>query len=225
MNKTRLFIVGDSTVANYDSSYYPQCGWGQVLGEFFYDDIQIINKAVPGRSSKSFINECRLSEIKGEIQQNDYLLIQFGHNDEKDDSERHTDPFSSFKSNLEQFIHVAKEKGAFPILITPVERRCFDKNGMVKDSHGDYLIAMRQLAHDSHAPLVDLAFSSARLYQQLGPEKSKALFLWIKKGLYSNFPNGCEDNTHFSEYGARKIAELVAQGLKKTSLESKIKMG
>src|SRR5699024_7875323 len=133
----------------------------------------------------------------------------FGHNDEKPDKERHTEAFTSFKGYLKQYIQLAKDKQAFPVLITPVQRRSFDENGSFQETHGNYPIAMKQFAEQHGVPLIDLTTSSRLLYEKLGPEESKKLFLWFKRGENSNFPEGIEDDTHFSEYGANEIAKLV----------------
>jgi len=164
-----------------------------------------------------FFDEGRLDEIENAIQPNDFLVIQFGHNDEKDDEVRHTDPKTTFKQYIKRYIFAAERKQALPILITPVERRIFNKDGVAMDSHGDYPSSIRELSETYQLPLVDLQASSKLLYQTMGPEKSKKLFLWFKKDEYSNFPEGSEDNTHFSEYGAKQIARLIVEDLKKTN--------
>ena len=213
MTNINIYLAGDSTVCNYDPSVAPRTGWGQVLNEFLNDDVIVNNHASSGRSSKSFIQEGRLDEITNQLQANDYLFIQFGHNDSKPDEERHTDPFTSFKANLNQFIQQARNKQAIPVLVTPVQRRSFNEDGSLIDTHGDYAVAIREVAQESDVPLIDLATHSHTLYEQLGPEKTKKLFLWFTPGEYLNYPDGIQDDTHFSEYGAREIAKLVIQSI------------
>ena len=213
MTNINVFLAGDSTVCNYDPSVAPRTGWGQVLNEFLNGDVTINNHASSGRSSKSFIQEGRLDEITNHLQANDYLFIQFGHNDSKPDEERHTEPFTSFKANLNQYIQQARNHQAIPVLITPVQRRSFNEDGSLIDTHGDYAVAIREVAQESEVPLIDLATRSKTLYEQLGPEETKKLFLWFTLGEYLNYPDGIQDDTHFSEYGARKIAKLVIQSI------------
>lgn len=218
MSNFNIFLTGDSTVSNYDSSVAPRTGWGQVLSDYIMEEVLIHNHASSGRSSKSFIDEGRLDEIANLIQMDDYLFIQFGHNDEKTDKERHTEPFSSFKDYLNQYIQLAKNKQAFPVLITPVQRRSFDENGNFEETHGNYPIAIKQLAQHHEVPLIDLTTSSRILYEKLGPEESKKLFLWFEPGENDNYPEGVQDDTHFSEYGANEIVKLVIKGIRDIKL-------
>ncbi|MDG5787868.1 rhamnogalacturonan acetylesterase [Evansella sp. AB-P1] len=218
MANVNIFLVGDSTLSNYDASRAPRAGWGQVLDQYLTKDAKVYNEAASGRSSKSFINEGRLAPVKAHIKEGDFLLIQFGHNDEKDDLERHTDPYSTYKEYLKEYIQVAENSGALPILITPVQRRSFDEKGVFQETHGEYPIAMKELAEECNIPLIDLGEKSRILYEELGAEKTKKLFLWFKPGEELNYPNGEEDNTHFSEYGAHHIVKLVLQEIKSMNL-------
>lgn len=218
MTYINIFLSGDSTVSTYDSSVAPRTGWGQVLGNYMNPEILVQNQAVSGRSSKSFIDEGRLIKISDQIKKGDYLFIQFGHNDSKFDKERHTKPFTSYKRYLTKYIQQARNKQAIPVLITPVQRRSFDKDGNFKETHGDYPLAMRQLARQYEVPLIDLTISSRILYEKIGSEESKKLFLWFTKGENCNFPDGVQDDTHFSEYGANKIANLVIKEIHKINL-------
>jgi lysophospholipase L1-like esterase len=208
--KVRIFLAGDSTVAYKDKIIYPEAGWGQKLINFFNTDVKVFNHAMNGRSSKSFIAEDRLRPILEEIDKGDFLFIQFGHNDEKTD-DRGTDASTTYKENLMQYIIGARNREAFPVLITPVSRRTFAEDGTVTNSHEAYYHAMVQLAKAENVPLIDLCMKSKALYETLGPEKSKELFVWIEPGMYKNFPDGKQDNTHFQHAGAEKIARLVAE--------------
>ncbi|MCT8139619.1 rhamnogalacturonan acetylesterase [Anaerobacillus sp. CMMVII] len=218
MEQIKLFLAGDSTMSNYQNDVAPRAGWGQVLSSYFRNEITIINAASSGRSSKSFIDEKRLEKIAQEIGKGDYLLIQFGHNDQKPDVERHTKPFSTYKTYLRQYIDVANENQATPVLITPVQRRTFDENGELVDSHGEYPTAMKELAEECNVPVIDLGAKSKSLLEELGAEKAKQLFLWYKPGEEANYPEGVQDDTHFSEYGATLIAGLVIAELKALNL-------
>jgi len=213
-----IFLAGDSTVCNYDSSVAPRMGWGQVLGDYMKGNISIHNHAQSGRSSKSFIDEGRLDNISKDIQKGDYFFIQFGHNDAKDDPERHTNPFTSFKYYLTKYIELAEKKEAYPVLITPVQRRSFDENKIFIETHQEYPLAIKQLAQHRGIPLIDLTTHTRNLYESLGPEKSKDLFLWFQPGEHKNYPDGCQDDSHFSEYGANKVAQLVIKEIENLKL-------
>jgi len=218
MTHISIFLVGDSTVSNYDASVAPRKGWGQALGDFLNEHVTIYNQALSGRSSKSFIQEGHLSKVERLIQTGDYLLIQFGHNDSKPDKERATESFTSYQDYLRQYIQLANDKHAFPILITPVQRRSFDEDDQFYETHADYPDAMKQIAQTSNVPLIDLTTMSKRLYERLGPEDSKKLFLWFKPGENDNYPEGVQDDTHFSAHGANEIAKLVIQGIRSLDL-------
>lgn len=214
MASIHVYLAGDSTVSEYDDTVAPRAGWGQVIGRLFTEEVVFHNAAASGRSSKSFIDEGRLEPIAGKIAVGDYFLIQFGHNDEKDDPARHTDPYTSYKEHLTRYLDTAREKGAFPVLITPVQRRKFGEDGVLKDTHGEYPIAMKQLAQEQQIPLIDLGAKSKVLLEKLGAEEAKKLFLWYAPGEQPNYPEGNEDDTHFSETGALEIAQLVIEGMK-----------
>ncbi|WP_235991893.1 rhamnogalacturonan acetylesterase [Metabacillus schmidteae] len=215
--KSSIFIVGDSTASSYPEERAPQAGWGQVLNQFFTDDITIVNEAAPGRSSKSFITEKRLAGVEEQIKENDYLFIQFGHNDAKKD-ERFTDPFTDFKYYLKQYINVALEHKATPILLTPVQRRSFNEDGIFYETHGDYPEAILQLGKEENVPVIDLGKRSKEYLKNLGAKESKPIFLWLDVDEYNNYPAGLQDNTHFSEYGAKEIARLVVEGIRDLQL-------
>jgi lysophospholipase L1-like esterase len=214
-----LFLAGDSTVTDQPADGWPYAGWGQMLPMWFKADVAVANYALSGRSSKSFIGEGHLDKIWDRMKPQDYLLIQFGHNDQKSDEERHTDPFTTYKETLKIYVDGARARQAEPVLVTSVHRRFFDENGKLLDTHGEYLTAMRELAEEEGVPLVDLAERSKALFEQLGPEETKQLFLHAYPGEYLNHPNGAEDNTHFHEIGGIRVAELVAQGLKELGLQ------
>ncbi|GIO90880.1 rhamnogalacturonan acetylesterase [Paenibacillus lactis] len=214
-----LFIAGDSTVANQPADGYPYAGWGQMLPAWMKQDAAVINAAASGRSSKSFVDEGRLDRIWTCMRPGDYLLIQFGHNDQKSDPSRYTEPFSTYKEHLRMYIDGCRERKAVPILVTSVHRRFFDDNGRLKDTHGDYVTAVRELAQEEQVPLVDLAAISMGLFNELGPEGTRSIFMWGAPGEWMNFPLGVSDNTHFQERGALRLAELVAEGLKSLALQ------
>jgi len=204
--KIKIYLAGDSTVTHKHET--PYAGWGQMLGEFFNKNISICNQAESGRSTRSFIREGRFDNIKKLIKTGDYLFIQFGHNDQKQD-DRYTDPYTTYSENLKTFIKMSRDVGAIPILVTPVFRRLFCDAGILYDTHVDYAKAVRKVAIDENVVLIDLHKKSGDLLEELGVVASKDIFLHIKAGIYDHSPNGIEDDTHFSEYGARVIAKLI----------------
>lgn len=197
-----VFYIGDSTVARNNIHSYPQTGMSQGLQLYVKESIQIESYAKNGRSTKSFLDEGRFQAVEAAMRPGDLLLIQFGHNDEKQDLARHTDPQTTFKANLRLFIDAAHRCGAHPVLITPIARRLFDEAGnFCPGSHGPYPEAMRELAIDVGVPLIDLTTATESFLAQLGDEPSKPLFMWPK------------DNTHLKPEGAVKMAGLLAEGL------------
>ncbi|WP_234046444.1 rhamnogalacturonan acetylesterase [Streptomyces adelaidensis] len=210
----RVYVAGDSTASTYTTGQAPRTGWGQALPVFFNSNAVVVNVAKSGASSKSFIDLGRLDHILGLITAGDYLLISFGHNDEKvDDPTRYTIPATTYKSYLSQYIDKARAKGANPVLITPVERRRFNSVGVITPSHGEYPAAMTELATAKGVPLIDLTASSTRLWNAQGVEGTKNYFMTLPAGTYPNYPDGIADNTHFQAYGAIQVARLVARSL------------
>lgn len=211
--KIKVFIAGDSTAATKLPDKKPETGWGERIVELFSDSVEFINFALNGRSSKSFIDEGHLQKIKDLISSGDFLFIQFGHNDEKSDIELHTDAFTTYKSYLKRYIEVAQTANATPVLLTSIQRRNFNENKEITDTHGDYPIAMRELAIELNVNLIDMNEKTRILFNTLGPEKTKEIFLWVSPNESPNYPEGLQDNTHFNESGAKKIATLVAEGI------------
>ncbi|MHA6483604.1 rhamnogalacturonan acetylesterase [Paenibacillus sp. strain BS8-2] len=203
-----IYLAGDSTVT--DQETFPYAGWGQLLPLYFNADVAVDNHAKSGRSSLSFMNEGRLDAILKELKTGDQLWIQFGHNDQKADAARATEPFGSYKEMLTIYVQAARERGALPVLITSPHRRKF-VGGSIVDTHGDYLTAMRELALELDVTLIDLAASSKSLYEEFGEVDSKELFMWALPGEFVSFPEGAQDDTHFNERGAYAIAGLVAR--------------
>jgi len=187
----------------------PKAGWGQALPVFLDPRrVTVDNLALSGASPKSFIEVGRLDLIAEAIRPGDYLLISFGHNDEKTD-DRHTDPFTTCQEYLTRYIDVARAHGAHPVLVTPVERRRFDVAGHATASHGEYPQAMRELGATARVPVIDLTAMSMALWDSLGVEGTKDYFLWLDAGEALGFPDGSADNTHFQAHGAIEVARLV----------------
>lgn len=211
-----IFWAGDSTVQYNSILTYPQTGMGQVLNLFLKPEIRIENHAKNGRSTKSFIDESRLTPIYDKISEGDFLFIQFGHNDEKkEDPARYTEPFSEYMQNLEKFVNVARNKKAYPVLITPVERRCFlDEEHLDLGEHTDYVAAMKQTAENLNVPLVDLYSMSRGEMRKAGAQKTKEWYMHLPAGIYPYHMEGLEDNTHLKYAGAVIYAGCIARGLK-----------
>jgi lysophospholipase L1-like esterase len=213
-----LFLAGDSTVTDQSSGQYPYTGWGQAVGQFLNGGIAVSNHARSGRSSKSFIGEDRLNRIWKRIRPSDYLLIQFAHNDEKDD-ERGTLAYTTYKEYLSVYINGARERGAYPVLVSAMHRRFFDEEGRIKNTHGDYIPAMEELARELQVPYINLAEKSKRLFEELGEEATMEIFMWVAPNQYAGLPEGTQDNTHFSEKGATAIARLVAECIREAEIQ------
>lgn len=213
MNK--IFWAGDSTVQTNNINTYPQTGIGQAFPLYLKESYSVCNYAKNGRSTKSFMVERRLEAIDKKIGEGDFLFIQFGHNDEKEqDPARYTVPGGTFNENLKVFISVARKHGAYPVLITPLERRCFDDGSTLgAGEHGAYVDAIKQVAIEEKVPLVDLYTMSRELMNTAGVEKTKEWFMNIEPGVSHKWPEGKMDNTHLKYEGAVTFAGLVAKGL------------
>ncbi|QKJ21283.1 fibronectin type III domain-containing protein [Microbacterium hominis] len=210
---TTAYITGDSTVQTYDPiAYAPQAGWGQMIDRFFADDIAFANHAIGGRSSKNFITQGRLDEVLRAIRPGDYLFVQFGHNDATQGvDDRYASP-EDYKEYLRTYVEGARQRGATPILVTPVSRRSFNADtGLFNVSFPEYVAKMTELAQEEDVLLVDLSLSSREYLNEIGPEAAKAVFLHVDPGVFPNRPAGIVDDTHFQEYGAIQMARLIAQ--------------
>jgi lysophospholipase L1-like esterase len=216
--KIKIFIAGDSTAATKKDEARPETGWGEKLADFFSEAVTVRNFAFNGRSSRSFIEEGLLALILKEIDKNDFLFIQFGHNDSKEQTEKYTDPYTSYQVMLTVYIEKARELSAQPVLLTPIQRRKFNEDGTLSETHGEYPSAMRELAARLSVPLIDMSAISRILLEQLGPVRSKELFLWLEPGEAVHYPRGSQDDTHFSDFGATEMARLVAGEIQRLKL-------
>ena len=220
-NKIKIWLIGDSTMCTYEPNRAPLTGWGMPFVHFFDTSVVIKNMAKGGRSTRTFLNENRWQPIVDSLNEGDYVLIQFGHNDEAKEPQyaaRYTS-VPDYKINLIKFITETRAKKATPIIITPVTRMKFDKEGKQHETHVAYTIACYEIAKQMNVPLIDLDKNSRELVQQFGADNAKLLFMQLAPGEHPNYPDGQKDNTHFNEYGARRIAELVLAGLKENNIE------
>ena len=233
-NVVTVFMIGDSTMANKSlDGGNQERGWGHVLSGFFSENIRVENHAVNGRSSKSFIDEGRWQKVLDRIRPGDYVLIQFGHNDEKADEKRHTDPGTTFDANLRKFVTETRSKGGIPVLFNSIVRRNFGENAnaiaaddvrsekstaveegdKLVDTHGKYLDSPRNVAREMKVCFIDLNDATRKLVESYGVEGSKKLFMWIPEGVSPACPKGRQDNTHLNVFGARRVASLAADSL------------
>lgn len=217
MAEIKIYWAGDSTVKENTCFSFPQTGMGQAFGLFVKRNVRIVNCAQNGRSTKSFIDEGRLDFIDRKISKGDFLFIQFGHNDEKPDEARHTEPYGSYQENLKRFIKTAQAHGAHPLLITPIYRRLFkeDKRTLQEKVHLDYPEAMLKLGMEMGVPAVDMNTLSAGLIEAAGYEATKKWFLHVEPGKYDAFPQGKEDNSHLQYEGAYRFSRLLAGEIEK----------
>lgn len=204
----KVFIAGDSTASIKDPKAYPETGWGMPFVYFWDSTVTVVNRAKNGRSTKSFMQEGLWKSITDEAGEGDYVLIQFGHNDEVSTKKTYTTE-EEFRNNLTRYVRETRDKKAVPVLLTPVARRKFDSIGHIAGTHDVYSQIVRNVAAAEKVLLVDLDVRSQVLYQQFGAENSKLLFLQLKPGEHPNYPEGKEDNTHFSELGARLVAQII----------------
>ena len=197
-----VHYIGDSTVARNNIHSYPQTGMSQGMPLYLKESVRVVSYAKNGRSTKSFLDEGRFTAVEAAMQPGDFLFIQFGHNDEKPDAARHTDPDTGFRENLLLFINAAKKAGAHPVLLTSIARRLFDEQGnFLPGSHGAYPAAMKRTAEEAGVPVIDLTGMTEAYLAELGDAASKPLFVWPV------------DNTHLKYEGAVKMAGFVARGL------------
>lgn len=215
----KIYLIGDSTCQNNDETTFPQTGWGQVFHKIVKDEYEVINLAKNGRSTKSFIDEGLFKIVDDSIKADDYLFIQFGHNDEKDDPNRHTDPFTSYQDNLLYFIDAARNKGAIPVLLSSIYRRHFDENGkIIEKVHLQYPQACQELASREKVIFIDMCKCTKESLIKIGDERSKSLFMYFDEGIYTNYPNGKKDNTHLRYEGAMWIINLLKEEMKKDNV-------
>nr|WP_319397721.1 rhamnogalacturonan acetylesterase [uncultured Carboxylicivirga sp.] len=215
-----IYLAGDSTMAEKELDKRPETGWGEHLHDFLSKNVTVANHAKNGRSSKSFVAEGRWDSIMSLLKPGDYVFIQFGHNDEKTRKDKYSSP-EDFYSNMCHFVDDVRSKKATPILLTPVMRRRFDENGKFFDTHGDYPVMTRKAAADKEVSLIDMHQLSEKLLIEYGEEKSKELFLIAEPGVWNNYPDGRDDNTHFNDKGAYEMAHLAIEAIEKSDIAIK----
>jgi lysophospholipase L1-like esterase len=215
--KIKVWLIGDSTMSIKEVTAYPETGWGMPFAHFFDSTVIVDNRAKNGRSTQSFIDEGLWKPVADNLSEGDYVFIQFGHNDEVPTKKVYTTE-GQFRNNLVRYVSEARTRKAIPILITPVARRKFDSTGHIVGTHEVYSEIVRSVAKQLSVALIDLDKKSQLLLERLGPENSKFLYNHLEPGEHPNYPDGKIDDTHFSELGARKMAEIVLQEIRNLKL-------
>lgn len=216
-----VYMAGDSTVQTYDEYWKPEAGWGQMIPRFFTDNVLFKNHAIGGRSSKTFITEGRLDEVLRAIKPGDYFFVQFGHNDATISVPERYASVPDYKTYLKTYVNGARQRGATPVLVTPMGRRSFNaETGKFNVSFPEYVAGMKEVAQELDVKLVDLSTLSIAYYDSIGPEAAKSVFLHTEPGIYTAWPNGSADDTHFQEYGAIQIARLLSGGVRSWAFRS-----
>lgn len=215
-----LHLAGDSTMATKAlEPALPERGWGQMLRARAWQSLRIVNHAAGGRSTRSFRDQGKWQRLVDALRPGDFVIIQFGHNDQKvGDPARHAEARTNYRENLACFVDEVRERGATPILATPVVRRKFDAEGRLVETLGDYPATMREVANAKNVPLLELNRASAYLMQSLGPEQAKRLYMWIEPGTHPRWPDGLRDDTHFSAAGADAIAQMAIDEMRRLRL-------
>ncbi|MBF4471407.1 rhamnogalacturonan acetylesterase [Flavobacterium sp. HJJ] len=212
---TSIFLAGDSTVTDQDVE--PWASWGQMIPQYFDTNIVITNYACSGLALSSFKSSNRLLKISSQIKAGDYLFIEFGHNDEKIKGPENT-AWKSYSDLLAEFIQTAKDKGAFPVLVTPTQRRAFNSDGTLKETHGDFPDAMRAVAKKMNVPLIDVTKITTVLYEKWGDDVSRKAFVQYPANTFPGQTKALEDNTHFNSFGANEITLCVIKGIRDLNL-------
>ncbi len=216
-----IYSIGDSTMADKpDRGDHPERGWCQYLKTLVVEGVVFENHGKGGRSSKSFIDEGRWDLVLEKLAPGDWVLIQFGHNDQKVyDPARYTSAYTGFRANLERFVKEARDKGAKPLLMNSIARRKFNEDGTLLDTHEAYSLVARLTALELGVPFVDMTVLTEELVRDLGVEESKSLFVWAEAGEFESLPGGKQDNTHLNSVGAEKVSGLFLESIRKQELE------
>ena len=210
----RVFLIGDSTMADKLPADFPETGWGMPFSKLFNEAVEVQNHAYNGRSTKSFRREGRWAKVQAQLKKGDYVFIQFGHNDAKaSDTARYAPSQTDFRENLTRYVAETRAKGGIPILLTPTQRRKFDSSGVFVDQHADYPNVVREVAAKEKVLLIDIEKESKKYIRSEGPEGAKKMFLHYPVGIFRKFMKGAADDTHFSPFGAMKISDMVAEAI------------
>jgi len=205
-----VFLCGNSTVVDQDDE--PWASWGQMITRWFTDKVCFCNLAESGETASTFIGVGRLKKGLSMMKPGDYIIMEFGHNDQKQKMPG-SGAYYNFATALKTFVDEARQRGATPIFITPTQRRSFDKDGRIRETHADYPEAMAWVAGREKCALIDLHQMTRELFEAMGEEGSKRAFVHYPAGSYPGQTKPFADNTHFNPYGAYQIAKCVVEGL------------
>jgi Lysophospholipase L1 and related esterases len=215
-NVPTIFLFGDSTVVDQDNE--PWASWGQMITRFFDEHVCFANYAESGESANTFIAAGRLKKALTQMKAGDYIFVEFGHNDQKQKGPD-KGPYTSYFNSLRTFVTEAKARGAHPVLVTPTQRRSFNEQGKIMDTHGEYPNAMKKLAREENVPLIDLNAMTRTLYETWGVEPSTKAFVHYPANTYPGQTQALADNTHFNPYGAYEISKCIIEGMKANKLD------
>lgn len=203
VNVPTVFLLGDSTVC--DQSKEPYASWGQMLPAFFKSTVAIANHGESGETYRDSLRRRRLDKVVSSLRPGDWVLLQFGHNDQKQIAAGTGGPATTYKAEIRQHVEAIRAHGGTPVLLSPMERRGFEADGRVMPSLIAYADAAREAARELGVAFIDLNAASRRFYEALGPERSAAAFA---------APNGVIDNTHHNNYGAYELAKCIVQAIR-----------
>ena len=213
----RVFLIGGSTMATFPDAR-PVVGWGQMLPRYFKQPEQVVNRAMSGRSTKSFIDQGFWEKTITDLWAGDFLIMCWGTNDSANDPARRTEPRKDFQANIERFIREIRAKGATPIIATAVARRVWNEQGEFVEAPSEYVTVTREIAAREKIPLMEMRGKTVALEKSLGIEGSRALHLYLEPGKSSYYPNGSKDDTHYNRHGADRVAELAVQEIRRLKL-------
>ena len=209
---TTVFLCGNSTVVDQENE--PWASWGQMITRWFGPQVAIANFAESGLSCTTFLAQLRLDKILSQLKKGDYVIVEFGHNDEKE-KKAGDGAWYSYSRNLKIFVDRVCEAGGHIIFCTPTARRFFnDDQNTIKNTHGDYPEAMKTVARREQVPVIDLTQMSTAFYEALGVEGSKKSLVHYPANTFANQEKPLADNTHFNPFGAWEIAKMIVMGLK-----------
>jgi lysophospholipase L1-like esterase len=210
-----MFLAGNSTVVDQDDD--PWASWGQMIPRFLKPGIAVSNQAESGLSLGSFLSGNRLKKVLNMMKPGDYLFIEFGHNDQK---EKGADDgaFKSYSERMKLFVNEFRNKGGFPVIVSPANRRSFSEDGTITNSLGDYPEAAGKVAKELNVPFIDLNAMTKILYESMGVENSKKLFVIYPANTYPGQSEALNDNTHFNSYGAYELAKCIIEGIRVNNL-------
>jgi len=217
--KVTIFIAGDSTAQTYEEKKHGLIkGWGQMLSLYMTDDVRIVNRAIGGRSTKSFIEEGRWDKLMADVKKGDFVFIQFGHNDASKKAERYAS-YEDYKKNLIKFVEDVRAKEATPILLTSIVMRTFVKGHLIDDRLKGYPAIMRQVAKECNVPLIDVNLKTKDFVTMLGDKASIPYYRHVEPEEDPFLPKGKKDDTHMMEKGAKQVGLFIAEGIKELNIK------